>query len=77
MRCDWRMRSENRNDGGLWAYPSSIAVIRLGVILLFWSVEVVLQYSELLYEAGATDQIDASRLGPLPKLRLYPTNWVF
>jgi len=30
------------------------------VILLFRSVEVLVQYSELLYEAGATNQIDAS-----------------
>jgi hypothetical protein len=43
-------------------YISAIAVIGLGVVLLFRSVEVVVQYSELLYEAGATNQIDASRV---------------
>jgi hypothetical protein len=43
-------------------YISAIAVIGLGVVLLFRSVELVLQCSELLYEAGATNQIDASRV---------------
>ncbi len=37
-------------------------MIGLGVVLLFRSVEVVVQYSALLYEAGATNQIDASRV---------------
>jgi hypothetical protein len=32
------------------------------VVLLFRSSEVVLQYSELLCEAGVTNQIDASRV---------------
>ena len=43
-------------------YVSAITVIGLGVVLLLRSVEVVMQYIQLLYEAGATYQIDASRV---------------
>ena len=34
----------------------------LGVVLLFQSVNVALQYSDVLYEPGATNQMDASHL---------------
>jgi hypothetical protein len=41
-------------------YLAAIAVIGIGTILLFPSGSVALQYSELLYEAGATNKIDVS-----------------
>ena len=43
-------------------YLAAIAVIVLGVVLLFQSVNVALQYSDVLYEARATNQMDASHL---------------
>lgn len=35
---------------------------RLGVVLLFQSASVVLQYSELLYEAGVTNKVGVARV---------------
>lgn len=43
-------------------YLAAIAVIGLGAILLFQSASVVLQYSELLYEAGATNKVSVARV---------------
>jgi hypothetical protein len=43
-------------------YLAAIAVIGLGVILLFQSTSVVLQYRDLLYEAGATNKVDVSHV---------------
>jgi hypothetical protein len=36
--------------------PAAVAVIGLGVILLFQGANVVLRYTELLYEAGVTNK---------------------
>jgi hypothetical protein len=36
---------------------AAIAVIGVGVILLFQGANVVLRYSELLYEAGASSKV--------------------
>jgi len=43
-------------------YLAAIAVIAIGAILLFQSASVVLQYTELLYEAGATNKVDVSHV---------------
>ena len=43
-------------------YLAAIAVIGLGVVLLFQSASVVLQYSELLYEAGVTNKVGVARV---------------
>ena len=39
---------------------AAIAVIGLGAMLLFQGADVVLRYSELLYEAGATSKVGAA-----------------
>lgn len=41
---------------------AAIAVIGVGVILLFQGANVVLRYSELLYEAGASSKVHPSEV---------------